>query len=1586
MIDMVFPLMDNVAQHTKFPVLVTSLIADYFYLQVIFSSLWPVCFFWSSENLSPIFFKIFNILQIIFWFVEANPTKSYLTYEFIILVIICIISYGFLGYALLRYRKVHRFEKWLLYPARIVLEVVSPIMFHPAAAFTGASIKYLSANKDSVVWVFVIFGVIILVGFILLFWSGFSLSSISACMNVTHYSMFDPWMLTTLVDISSVFVTLSYVASLFPSWVFNFFQVLHICSFGFILFHLAYMPFHQLYGNLLATSSIQTSIFLDIFMIIALHVKNIPRYVPFVIILVIIIGSMIVNYFLFKYRIKTVVRNLTYTNESMTDEEKIDNFNEIGLHLSEKKALMYLRIGFAKICDMFIDWSLIRYIASVYSSNSAIAACVQILAFFPGESRQLNAFFINATSKRSLGYAHRFLIYQVHRIKTLRQSSASSDANEKLADLKRLSQQCESDINGFWIATEASFGYFEQLAAEVQALNALWLEAIRDFPNNSKFSDEYCRFLIECATDFDNAIIQKQRAELIEMGTNFSIDLSFRSMVRNYPEYLKKGILDLKGNVKSRARKKNGSTSNSSNKMSDYASTANIEIDAELENTIGKLLFRHSKLRIALHHSIKDRTLPSIDFTPLAGVFSVIIACGVFIALYVYFKITYEERGNSMNRLNYISKARLYFGLSNIAILMDFMNETGRMNNYFEMNKLMISEDPPDSVIYIGDTDYDSVVMIMNVYSRHYFTQLLNEISLLSSNGINVYDLADEIFQNIVNVTACYNSVKLKAFESNMKNLMVISYFHQVFISNADKRTLFESDNYCEILANWNSLCTATDALFRAFSNEQVSRGNDLKTIGRYIIIIVPICLFLLTSFPILLLIVRFLSIIGKFSNALNTADHSVKEKAKLPLRRDADDENIECNEPKSSKSVGNIIIFASFILSAVLTVISILMVNFANTCNDTISDLNRWEYYAALRVTLVAEGLHQTLLAVVLNSSLPRNFTTRERQTNFAMKSIANLKKYNDNLLQGTATMNPCYGVDDILDAYNIKDQCDDFEGSLEIHNIIKCASANQVIAVFSDMANDMLIDPDQHQGSIDHINPITLIHICNVHLWQVLDRALGRIVKLGAIKYEEMMNVLLALLLIGIIMSFLTLAVAIYTQLRMKLTFSTVKSLIKRLPPLHIVNNKALLNLLMNRDSIKKEEEVSVNSSIVRSNLDGILCTGLSGVVEIVNPAVTTILGYTPEQLLGQPLNVFFTEKEAEKLEKQLTLMKNGQSATTYEDHTIGVTDSTNEVHCHITILGMTNSHGEVESFVIILRDETELLLHQKEAEEAKAQSENLLFQILPRSIVTRLNQGEKDISFSVPSASILFIDIVKFSEYAAMLTPEEIMGNLSTVFAAFDHLLEKYPLVIKIKLIGDVYMAAGGLFSPEEPPQSHAEQVVRFALDCLQELDEVNVKLNANLCIRMGVNSGGPLIAGVLGTDKPVFDIIGDPINVAARLQSTDIPGRVQIPQSTYDLISGMNFEIEERGEVFLKGKGKTLAYFVKPCNIFMAQMSSSSEFKSSQKDDPTLSTSNNQMIGNLDNLLGSRTSSSMIGPKLDSQIISNRLESQMAAPPA
>jgi class 3 adenylate cyclase len=128
-----------------------------------------------------------------------------------------------------------------------------------------------------------------------------------------------------------------------------------------------------------------------------------------------------------------------------------------------------------------------------------------------------------------------------------------------------------------------------------------------------------------------------------------------------------------------------------------------------------------------------------------------------------------------------------------------------------------------------------------------------------------------------------------------------------------------------------------------------------------------------------------------------------------------------------------------------------------------------------------------------------------------------------------------------------------------------------------------------------------------------------------------------------------------------------------------------------------------------------------------------------------------------------------------------------------------------------------------------------------------------------------------------------------------------------MMRIKCIGDCYVAAGGVFSEVNQPMEHAKQVVQFGLDCLQSVGELNQELGESLQIRVGINTGGPIVAGVLGggAAKPTFEIIGSSINMAQQMEHHGVPMQVHISRSVYELVFGEQFVVKERGSIEVKG---------------------------------------------------------------------------------
>jgi class 3 adenylate cyclase len=199
-------------------------------------------------------------------------------------------------------------------------------------------------------------------------------------------------------------------------------------------------------------------------------------------------------------------------------------------------------------------------------------------------------------------------------------------------------------------------------------------------------------------------------------------------------------------------------------------------------------------------------------------------------------------------------------------------------------------------------------------------------------------------------------------------------------------------------------------------------------------------------------------------------------------------------------------------------------------------------------------------------------------------------------------------------------------------------------------------------------------------------------------------------------------------------------------------------------------------------------------------------------------------------------------------------------------------------------------------------------LLSQIFPASIVQRLTSGDTTIAEYIPSATVMFADLVNFTPLSAQLPACEMVGLLNTIFSAFDDVVARHG-VETIKTQGDAYVVASGT---PEPRADHAEAVAAAALDMQQALAAIRVQTGLPIMMRMGINSG-PLIAGAIGTRKLSYDIWGDTVNVASRMESHGLPGEIQISAATYERVRHM-FVCEPRGLIEIKGKGVMPTYLL------------------------------------------------------------------------
>jgi guanylate cyclase len=218
------------------------------------------------------------------------------------------------------------------------------------------------------------------------------------------------------------------------------------------------------------------------------------------------------------------------------------------------------------------------------------------------------------------------------------------------------------------------------------------------------------------------------------------------------------------------------------------------------------------------------------------------------------------------------------------------------------------------------------------------------------------------------------------------------------------------------------------------------------------------------------------------------------------------------------------------------------------------------------------------------------------------------------------------------------------------------------------------------------------------------------------------------------------------------------------------------------------------------------------------------------------------------------------------------------------------------------------TLLAVFAQQRQDAQDRAENLLLNILPRSIAEKLKAKPQTISDSFTSASILFADVADFTPMAQRVAPADLVNMLDRLFGHFDTLVERYELE-KIKTIGDCYMAAAGI---PVPRPDHAQALAQMALDMLDAVESRGAMGDLGFELRIGINSG-PVVAGVIGRKRFLYDLWGDAVNTAGRMQTEGTPGYIQITQATYELLKD-EFVCERRGMVAVKGKGDMETWYL------------------------------------------------------------------------
>ncbi|MEC4991384.1 MAG: adenylate/guanylate cyclase domain-containing protein, partial [Oscillatoria sp. PMC 1068.18] len=330
----------------------------------------------------------------------------------------------------------------------------------------------------------------------------------------------------------------------------------------------------------------------------------------------------------------------------------------------------------------------------------------------------------------------------------------------------------------------------------------------------------------------------------------------------------------------------------------------------------------------------------------------------------------------------------------------------------------------------------------------------------------------------------------------------------------------------------------------------------------------------------------------------------------------------------------------------------------------------------------------------------------------------------------------------------------------------------------------------------------------------------------------------------------------------------------------------------------------------SIVENAIDGIFQTTPQGRYVSANPALAKIYGYSsPEEMISTLKNLhdqLYVERNRRR--EFVAAIAENNAVSGFESMVYRQDGS--KIWISENARAVRDSTGKLLFYEGTVADITKRKLAEQQLQLQQQKTEELLLNILPQPIAERLRNEQRTIADNFEGVTVLFADLAGFTEFSASTSSTELVEILNVIFSEFDGIAKDYGLE-KIKTIGDAYMAVAGLPTPMEARVA-AIAAADMALAMLTAIIQFNLETGHNFDLRIGLNSGS-VIAGVIGVSKFAYDLWGDTVNVASRMESSGVAGKIQVTAATYELLQE-RYLFEPRGEISVKGKGEMTTYWL------------------------------------------------------------------------
>lgn len=1235
---------------------------------------------------------------------------------------------------------------------------------------------------------------------------------------------------------------------------------------------------------------------------------------------------IIIAIFILFFIIGYVVLNKREMKQLVLLDSFIDNLNNADSIQSPSHMISILCTGMSYAHTICVSWDLFNYSTERWPEESSVwTTFAKFVSIYPEETNLLSYIIRNIITRKIKGPLVKETIMQATQIQMHRENTLSTDLKKKLAHVQKEVTSTKRKLRGIWdLVIQGNINEIEHAVnnayKSANKTSNEYIHLITLYPNNRFVARSYARYLNEIVGDAQAFLQWKDKIRTLQRGIPVNADITNQMGLHAFPllPFATQTVVS------------NQTMTNESNSFS----TIDIDADEDLAQTLSD----HNTL---ISSRINELKIPSIRHIRIISIFLfVVFMIAPTIAILVYATHFINSMTDPLDFMSYLSILRSYnFQLPLWA--------HHWINEHLEF--------PPDNKPMFEKPKFTHIPTTLGS-STDTFDQLkyllLESLTICEKIGsFRAFETSDIYMKPVHDVmfeeTIPYDNYKSINTSESLTTSLLLFYLDSIMeLSSMTEKTpdfsMFNSSKLLNPYLNANSFAThISNSLvgITKYINEKSTKIDQIIRIVEIVACVVFGVVWILLLVYQLIELKRnkqdvYKCLISLPKNVVSTMSESMRvlKKDDNEMSRTSTELDTEMNKQEenllkifasagdsTANLSGDIIVFsvAYLLMMAVAIIIVVLLCETFPKISKTLTS-NTPHLDDVMGTTAYMIGIFLALNNAVIANTNGYNGMVQINEGIGGRPIISSLGRVSDRLATYLSYYHRArYGTADhsepMFDRYSegiarasqilsCENESKIYE---DIHDTYSCFQADSQILLFEPFVNKFIqpiLDdvPGCRIRTTDKMFIELWILACNLYdtlFYPMFDGIVPDMKQMMNDSIPATRTPVIFLVFVGLILTIIILAQSFQSESKMKFALKLLlhaqSKIVLQIPKISEILSGDFSS--HSKDTTQRNEIFFQN--VVQNLPDAVIIANQQFQVETCNTAFERIFHRPP--LTGDVRDFF----SSDIFDKDVTPILADQSNKMLVAYHEGSTMAYLVISC-----GVSNQH-----FIIIARDETQTTMYNTLIKEERSKSDQLLASILPANLVTRVQEGETNISFSVQSATVTFMDIVEFTPWCASNTAAMVMMSLNQLYKEFDAALAMKPTMTKIKCIGDCYMAAGGIFSEVNQPAVHSKEVVDFCLDCIAAVRKIDKEINQTLRIRAGVATGGPLVAGVLGTEKPTFEIIGPCINMAQQMEHNGVPMLVHISRSVYELIYMGDFVIKERGQIQIKN-GTALTYLV------------------------------------------------------------------------